>query len=162
MKNLLLLIGLALISCKSVENTGHEDLKDEHTNEIPEINMNREHDPISVKAIIGRNEEQASSSLQILKSQIEGNILTLKIGYSGGCEKHEFKVIGNQMISKSLPPIRAVKLIHVPNGDSCREYIERDLIIDLTDLAYKMVMGSQIRLQISGMESEVLYTYSSN
>lgn len=162
MKNLLLLIGLALISCKSVENTGQEDLKDEHTNEIPEINMNREHDPISIKAIIGRNEEQKSSSVQILKSQIEGNILTLKIGYSGGCEKHEFKVIGNQMISKSLPPIRVVKLIHLPNGDSCREYIEQDLIIDLTDLAYKKVIGSQIRLQLSGMESEVLYTYSSN
>ena len=162
MKYLFLLIALAFISCKSVKNTNQEDLNNENTNEIPEVNMNRKHDPISIEATIGRNGDNASSSVQIIKSKLTGNKLSLKIGYSGGCTKHEFQVIGNPMISKSLPPIRSVELIHIANGDTCREYIERELIIDLSQLAYRKEAGSKIKLQFSGLEESIMYTYTAN
>lgn len=162
MKHLFLLIALAFISCKSVKNTNQEDLNNENTNEIPEVNMNREHAPISIEASIGLSEDKTSGTVQIIKSKLTGNKLSLKIGYSGGCSKHEFKALGNPMISKSLPPIRSVSLIHITNGDTCREYIEQELIIDLSELAYKKETGSKIKLQFSGLDETIMYTYTAN
>ena len=62
------------------------------------------------------------------------------------------------MISKSLPPIRSVKLIH-HTDDSCREYIERELIVDLKSWPIKKEIGSQIKLSLGGGQGTLLYTY---
>ena len=64
------------------------------------------------------------------------------------------------MISKSLPPIRRVELVHLNNGDTCREYIEQQLIIDISELAYRKDNGSKIKLQFFGIEEMMIYTYS--
>ena len=61
------------------------------------------------------------------------------------------------MISKSLPPIRNVKLVHTTE-DLCREFIERDLIIDITPFAYSQKPGSEIKLNIEGY-GQILYTF---
>ena len=124
--------------------------------------MERKHEPIEIKAKIGRIEREQMTGVQIIKSRIEGNTLHLKVGYSGGCSKHGFQVIGSPMISKSLPPIRSVELVHLNNGDTCREYIEQQLIIDLSDLAYEKEFGSKIKLQFSGIEEMILYTFTTD
>ena len=118
---------------------------------------NREYPSLNIVAVIGDLPVE-SKNVQILKSKIEDNNLILKIGYSGGCSTHEFEFIGSSMISKSLPPIRSVKLIH-RTDDTCREYIERQLVVDLKELAYKKEAGSQIKLNIGANEGQLVYTY---
>ena len=66
------------------------------------------------------------------------------------------------MISKSLPPIRSVELVHLNNGDTCREYIEQQLIIDVSELAYEKETGSKIKLQFSGIEEMIMYTFTTD
>ena len=159
MKNLYLIFGVCLIlSCKSKQNIGSEKVETEISTDETDI-TNKEYSDINVKAKIGDTKIE-SSSVQILKSSIDGNLLTLKIGYSGGCAEHSFEFIGSEMIAKSLPPIRNVRLIHHANGETCRIYIERKLVIDLRDLAYEKKSGSQIKLNISGQKGQqILYTY---
>ena len=163
MKYLFILLLIACVSCKTVKDTpqASEKTKTEQ-NHIEGGITERVHDRIEIKAQIGRNEFNQNNGVQIIKSKLEGNILSMKIGYSGGCSKHEFKVIGNPMISKSLPPIRRVELVHISNGDSCREYIEQELRIDLSELAYTKELGSIIKLQFAKIEAPIMYTYSTN
>lgn len=159
MKNLYLLIGICLmLSCKTKQNVGSEKVETEISTDQTGI-TNKEYPDMNIKAEIGDTKIE-SSSVQILKSSIDGNLLTLKIGYSGGCAEHSFEFIGSEMIAKSLPPIRNVRLIHYANGETCRIYIERKLVIDLRELAYEKKSGSQIKLNISGQkDQQILYTY---
>ena len=159
MKNLYLLIGICLmLSCKTKQNVGSEKVETEISTDQTGI-TNKEYPDMNVKAEIGDTKIE-SSSVQILKSSIDGNLLTLKIGYSGGCAEHSFEFIGSEMIAKSLPPIRNARLIHHANGETCRIYVERKLLIDLRDLAYEKKSGSQIKLNISGQkDQQILYTY---
>ena len=154
---------LVFNSCKTVKNTSSKnaETKIEQSNTEGGI-VERKHEPIEIKAKIGRIEREQMTGVQIIKSRIEGNTLHLKVGYSGGCSKHGFQVIGSPMISKSLPPIRSVELVHLNSGDTCREYIEQQLIIDLTDLAYKKKSGSEIKLQFSGIEEMFIYTFTTD
>ena len=163
MKIIFILAILVFASCKTVKNTSSKN--DETTIEQSNTEggiVERKHKPIEIKAEIGRIEREQTTGVQIIKSRIEGNTLHLKVGYSGGCSKHGFQVIGSPMISKSLPPIRSVELVHLNNGDTCREYIEQQLIIDLSDLAYEKEFGSKIKLQFSGIEEMILYTFTTD
>ena len=101
-----------------------------------------------------------SDQVDILDAKISGNIITLKIGYSGGCKNHEFSIIGSQMISKSLPPIRNIQLIHNSNDDNCKSYITQNLEYDISNLAYKKVNGSVIILKLNGWKDRIVYTYN--
>ena len=157
MKGLIIFIGICvLFACKTKQNSEVESSV--NTTPVSESEItNREYPSLNIVAVIGDLSVE-SKNVQILKSKIEGNNLILKIGYSGGCSTHEFEFIGSAMISKSLPPIRSVKLIH-RTDDTCREYIERQLVVDLKDLAYKKEAGSQIKLNIGANEGQLVYTY---
>ena len=157
MKSLIIFIGICvLFACKTKQNSEAESSV--NTTPVSESEItNREYPSLNIVAVIGDLSVE-SKNVQILKSKIEGNNLILKIGYSGGCSTHEFEFIGSAMISKSLPPIRSVKLIH-RTDDTCREYIERQLVVDLKELAYKKEAGSQIKLNIGANEGQLVYTY---
>ena len=157
MKGLIIFIGICvLFACKTKQNSEAESSV--NTTPVSESEItNREYPSLNIVAVIGDLSVE-SKNVQILKSKIEGNNLILKIGYSGGCSTHEFEFIGSAMISKSLPPIRSVKLIH-RRDDTCREYIERQLVVDLKELAYKKEAGSQMKLNIGANEGQLLYTY---
>lgn len=164
MKIIFILSLLVFASCKTAKNTSSENnqTKLEQSNNEGGI-VERKHEPIQIKAEVGRIElREQTTGVQIIKSRVEGNTLYLKVGYSGGCTKHDFKVIGNPMISKSLPPIRRVELVHLNNGDTCREYIEQQLIIDVSNLAYQQETGSKIKLQFSGIEEMIMYTFTTD
>ncbi len=157
MKSLIIFIGICvLFACKTKRNSETESSV--NTAPVSETEItNRDYPSLNIDAVIGDLSVE-SKNVQILKSKIEGNNLILKIGYSGGCTTHEFEFIGSPMISKSLPPIRSVRLIHLTD-DTCREYIERELVIDLKELAYKKEAGSQIKLNVGANEGQLLYTY---
>jgi hypothetical protein len=83
----------------------------------------------------------------------------MSISYTGGCAKHTFDLIGSEMISKSLPPIRSVSLIHNANDEACKREMFDTLYFDITNLAYKIEVGSVIKLYIAGWKDQVIYTY---
>ena len=147
MKNLLIISSLAilLISCANTKNIYiKKDKKEEH---------------ICNKAELGKYPSQ-SNKVDILDVKISGNVMTLKIGYAGDCKNHEFSIIGSQMISKSLPPIRNIQLIHNSNNDNCKSYVSHNLDIDISNLAYKKVNGSAIILKLNGWKERIVYTYN--
>jgi hypothetical protein len=109
-------------------------------------------------AILGDN-SQVSSPTTIYDAKLTGNTLMLSIGYTGGCAKHTFDLVGSEMISKSLPPIRSVSLIHNSTDESCKREIFDTLYFDITNLAYKKELGSVIKLNLNGWKEQLVYTY---
>ncbi|MCX8485935.1 MAG: hypothetical protein ORN53_01925, partial [Crocinitomicaceae bacterium] len=75
----------------------------------------------------------------------------------------DFDLTGSANISKSLPPIRSIRLdvkkIPVKKGDNPVAMLEQTLVFDITELAYKQESGSQIYLQIEGAKERILYTF---
>lgn len=140
-----LALGL-LISCGTKKIVGDGD------------GQNLKKKTMSAKAQVGRATDNYDP-MTITGSSISGNTLTMEVTYSGGCAEHDFKLVGSEMISKSLPPIRAVRLVHNANGDNCRAVVTEILKFDITDLAYQQKKGSQIMLNIEGVAEPLKYTY---
>jgi hypothetical protein len=100
-----------------------------------------------------------SESFTIQEASINGNVLRVTVSYSGGCGNHQFELVGSPNISKSLPPIRSIELVHQSNGDACKEKMEETLLINISNLAYKQEAGSVIKLNLSGWKEQLIYTY---
>ena len=98
---------------------------------------------------------ESSTPTTIEKVALEGNILTIKVSYSGGCKDHEFELVGNKMITKSLPPKRGIFLYHNGNGDHCREHVTEELQFDITVFAY---LDQEILIRLQGWEPYISYT----
>ncbi|MBK9593088.1 MAG: hypothetical protein IPO32_16855 [Crocinitomicaceae bacterium] len=96
-----------------------------------------------------------SASCTILKVIIDGNTMILDVEYSGGCEEHTFKLLGSEMIQKSLPPKRGIMLWHDNKGDSCRSIVNEQLKFDISVLAYA---GGEIILNLDGWATPISYT----
>ena len=126
----------------------------------------KEETETTLKAIIidsssdSTKKENTSDPIEILDAKISKNQLLLNVSYSGGCEEHSFKLIGDLLISKSLPPIRSVKLIHYGNNDACRKLVIENLVIDITDLAYNKEDRSEIYLSLDGWEERITYVFN--
>jgi hypothetical protein len=110
-------------------------------------------------AILGETKIQ-SKEFTIKNAVINGNILELEVTYFGSCQAHDFICTGSTMISKSLPPIRSIQLVHYGKEDSCKELVTELLKIDITAFAYKPIDGSQINLNLEGWHEQLMYTYS--
>ena len=87
-----------------------------------------------------------NSETTILKASIEGSILVLNISFNGGCEIHDFELIGSEVLLKSNPPVREVKLIHNANNDDCRELVKKELKFDVS----KFKSEKAVMLKIEG------------
>jgi hypothetical protein len=104
------------------------------------------------------NDTTLSDPFEIQEATITGNKLLLKISYAGGCQEHSFQLVGAPQISKSLPPIRSIRLIHDGNQDACKAKIIKDIEIDISELCYKNETNSSIYLQLQGWKENLLYT----
>jgi hypothetical protein len=110
-------------------------------------------------ALLGDN-NQSSLQTTINEVVLNGNILKLSIGYTGGCTQHQFDLIGNEMISKSLPPIRSINLIHKTNEEeSCKRAMYDTLYFDISNLAYQKSNGSVIKLNLADWKEQITYTF---
>ena len=104
------------------------------------------------------NDTTLSDPFEIQEATITGNKLLLKISYAGGCQEHSFQLVGAPQISKSLPTIRSIRLIHDGNQDACKAKIIKDIEIDISELCYKNETNSSIYLQLQGWKENLLYT----
>ncbi len=113
---------------------------------------------IDLKASFGDLSHQ-SDLITIKSAKMEGHLLTLDISYSGGCKDHSFEMLASKMIMKSLPPKRAIKLIHHANGDHCRQLINKTLVIDMSDVAHSKNKGDVLMLLLDGYREPIKYIY---
>lgn len=150
MKNItLFVLSIALLSCGTRKNA----TKDEQSNSTakPKETM--------ITATIGEL-SKTSDPMTISSIQIDGNVMTVEVTYSGGCGEHSFQVIGSSTIAKSLPPIRSIQLVHNANKDECKKMIIQKIKVDISDLAYKKESGSEIYLTLEGWKEKVKYTFN--
>lgn len=61
-----------------------------------------------------------SDPFKIISTEIKGNFMEFEVSYAGGCETHEFKLVGSPVLTKSIPPIRNIQLEHDNKGDQCK------------------------------------------
>lgn len=117
------------------------------------------------KAYIRQNEtiDMGAELFQIQSTNIIGNRLYVIVKAHPILSVEDFDLTGSGNISKSMPPIRAIRLevkkIPVKKGDNPVAMMEQDLVFDISDLAYKQESGSQIYLQFEGAKERILYTY---
>ncbi len=102
---------------------------------------------------------QQSDPVTVLNATINGNILSIEVSYSGGCQDHEFNLTGSIAIMKSLPPKRAIKLMHNSNEETCRELITETLTYDIRKFAATETSGSEIILLLDGYKEPLRYIY---
>ena len=95
-----------------------------------------------------------SDPLGITNVVVEKNLMRVSVKYSGGCKEHEFELMGNKMISKSIPAQRSIKLFHRADNDDCREIIEETLVFDISAFA---VGTSEVKLRLDGWETLISY-----
>lgn len=116
-------------------------------------------DPINVKKAQIGDITQQSAQTTVTAVNLDGNILSLDVEYSGGCKDHSFEFIGSAAIMKSLPPKRVVKLVHNSNGDTCRELVSETIKFDIRALAVTETTGSEIILMLDGVKEPISYVY---
>ena len=144
MKYLFLLsVALFTLGCKTAKESAH------HTPEISRLKITASLGEINIP----------SDPIEITAVRVEGNTMFIDLNYTGGCEEHTFSVVGSEMISKSLPPIRSVQLIHASKGDQCKKIVEETLIVDISKLAYKQEQGSTIFLLVNALKNRIEYTF---
>ncbi len=177
MKRLAFILILPLaFACKTQENAVKEsaDPTTEPGNGSVEITANSEEEtgsdeetgdsytkpqkPYRTKAKLGEIGRK-TDHYNIVSAEIEGALLFMKIEYSGGCAEHNFEFIGSQAISKSLPPQRAVMLMHDNGDDMCEGWVQRDIEIDISELAYKQEKGSEIILNLEGYDEPLKFVF---
>jgi hypothetical protein len=128
-------------------------------NQNPENNTNLVNSSNIKIAILGDN-NQNSISTTINNVVLKDNTLEISINYIGGCAKHEFELVGSEMIAKSLPPIRSINLIHKTiDEESCKRIMYDTLYFDITNLAYQKTSGSVIKLNLAGWKEQIVYTF---
>ncbi len=103
--------------------------------------------------------KETSDPVTIENVTIDGNIMTLDVSYSGGCQEHWFDLIGSFAVMKSLPPKRSVKLIHNAKDDRCRKMISESISFDISELAMQQKPDSEIVLLIDGYKEPITYKY---
>ncbi|MBC7865351.1 MAG: hypothetical protein IAF38_20415 [Bacteroidia bacterium] len=67
---------------------------------------------------------------------VEGNILNLKVNYSGGCKKHFFQLNTDGVFAGTLPPLLPLFLDDTVKTDNCREFKEELIKFDVSKLKH--------------------------
>ena len=94
---------------------------------------------------------------------ITGDVLTLSVSYSGGCESHDFTFITSGVFLESNPVQLQAILAHDANGDSCEAWVTETYHFNISPLktryqkAYRTETGT-IVLGIKGIPA-VVYTF---
>ncbi|MFN3167508.1 MAG: hypothetical protein ACE37H_10640 [Phycisphaeraceae bacterium] len=94
-----------------------------------------------------------SDPFKMSQATIEGDVLKIKVSYSGGAQKHAFELYWNGLIAKSFPPQTTLVLKHDANGDNAEALITDTLEFDLSAINKPMIItiktdhGDSIRVK---------------
>ncbi len=67
---------------------------------------------------------------------VDGDLLTLDISYSGGCQRHDFALFMTPAAFMESNPVRANLILrHDAHNDACEAYLAREIEFDLRTIA---------------------------
>lgn len=122
MKHLILtIITLFLLSC-NVQKPNGGDKPEEKPKEIV----------VDLEFV----QPKENADFEISDATIEGDVLTITVTYSGGCETHEFNAYFNQMYMKSEPPKAGIFIEHKNNNDLCKQLVTERISFSLKNIRY--------------------------
>ena len=90
----------------------------------------------------------STDEFSIQSHSLQGQLLTLDLQYTGGCEEHDFEVWWGGVTSASDPPIVPLELQHDAHGDACEALIEEQIVVDLSALDDVPSSTPNLRLQL--------------
>lgn len=137
-----------LTSCKSKDVVASEDKSTQQT-KIEEINKLEVDKGYTAKLV---------DAITITNTAIEGNNLLISVSFSGGCETHDFRLLTNGAIMKSMPPQMNITLEHDGHGDNCRSMIEQTLVYDISE-AKSFGSGAILLILNGDRENRIEYSY---
>jgi len=70
----------------------------------------------------------------IQKIDLSGDLLTITVEYSGGCDDHVFSLHAGACVLESWPPQSDIYLVHDDPGDPCDAIVTEELVFDLVPL----------------------------
>lgn len=101
-----------------------------------------------------------SDSYEIKNVLIDANFLYVTVQYEGSCSgKDVIEMIGSEVLSDHMVPIRHVKLAIRAQDQSCKEYQNRTFVINIRELAGEKERDYETDLQIQGWRTKVRYVF---
>lgn len=102
-------------------------------------------------------EFETGDNYTVLSTALKGDVLSILVQYSGGCETHQFDLFADPRIMKSMPPQQNIVLKHNANGDNCRALITDTIAYDLSPI--RMGEKGSIVLRLHTTEERITYSY---
>ena len=142
---LAMIMAVILISCGEKKNTmsteENEETTEQQDGQIQDLILTQDFNP------------DKNDAFEVKAVSLDGDILTVLVEYSGGCEDHEFNLKFNGAIMKSLPPQANLFLEHKANGDSCRALIRQELKFNISSV----YQGEGIILHLNNYDQRIEY-----
>lgn len=137
-----LLLGIAVTSCSVIDNQSSGSSNGTQSSKVLIVDQNTDKYP--------------SDPVGIRDASVAGDSLTMLVAYSGGCKPHDFKVLWNGAMTKSLPPQITVILSHDGHSDMCEAMITQDVTVSLAPLERHAANGGVI-IRLEGFDRTLLY-----
>ncbi len=141
-----------LVQCKNQQSTTSNG----NGNETPTETMSTP-EKLAVDENFSAPAENGSFKVESLS--IDGDIVTMVISYSGGCEEHEFELVTNKLYLKSMPPKLNLFLKHNNNGDACRKLVIDTLRYDVSPARYPSPNTKEVVLMFNNTKEVLHYKY---
>ena len=88
---------------------------------------------------------------------VAGDTLIVPVRYGGGCNKHDFYLIGACPPPSTYAALVVINVIHDANGDACKAYLAKTLKFDLSPLRRCGLAGKAVAIQYIGHTATVLF-----
>ncbi len=113
---------------------------------------------IDFAARIGQTPD--SDPYEVKNVFLDANLLYISVQYDGSCSgKDVVEMIGNEVLSDAMVPVRQVKLAIRSNDATCKEFRNRTFIINIRELTGIKERDFETDLQIYGWRQTVRYVF---
>ncbi len=99
-----------------------------------------------------QNERKSSDQFSIEHVFVWEHSLEVRVRYSGGCKKHDFKLLWDGTKRESHPVQIPLVLVHDNNGDSCKAIVTETLQFDLSE-----VLNHGVNLDLEGWDNLIKF-----
>ena len=79
-------------------------------------------------------EDAPADEVWISSASIDGDTLTIDVGFGGGCEAHQLQLCWDGSIAESYPMQAWVWISHNANGDSCEAALSEVMTVDISSI----------------------------
>lgn len=93
----------------------------------------------------------------ILSADIEGDIISISVNYPGGKGFHDFDLVFNGIIMKSMPPQVNLFVRHSQTEDNCDRIMSDSLKFDLRGL--RLGEHGSVIIRLEGLSERLEYKY---